>query len=228
MSTAAAPTEDVRTDPTLLLLSEEDDVAVALADLVAGQQVDVAGGSLTVTADVPRGHKVALRAVPAGQDVRKYGQVIGRATADIVPGAHVHTHNLSMSDTERQHEFGVARWRPPAPTGERPTFQGYRRADGRVGTRNYIGVVTSVNCSATAAKLIAEQFRGMALDAFENVDGVVALTHQSGCGLVSGSEGADVLLRTIRGYATHPNIGGLVLLGLGCEMLELDLISADL
>ncbi|RCK70454.1 altronate dehydratase [Desertihabitans brevis] len=212
----------------MLLLSEEDDVAVALADLVAGQQVDVAGGALTVTADVPRGHKVALRAVPAGQDVRKYGQVIGRATADIVPGAHVHTHNLSMSDTERQHEFGVARWRPPAPTGERPTFQGYRRADGRVGTRNYIGVVTSVNCSATAAKLIAEQFRGMALDAFENVDGVVALTHQSGCGLVSGSEGADVLLRTIRGYATHPNIGGLVLLGLGCEMLELDLISADL
>ncbi|HLT62788.1 MAG TPA: UxaA family hydrolase, partial [Microlunatus sp.] len=112
--------------------------------------------------------------------------------------------------------------------GDRPTFLGYRRADGRVGTRNYIGVLTSVNCSSTAARLIADQFRGPALDDHPGVDGVMALTHTSGCGLVDGSAGAEVLLRTLRGYAAHPNFAGLLILGLGCEMMELDLITAEL
>jgi altronate hydrolase len=107
----------------------------------------------------------------------------------------------------------------PAPVGPERTFLGYHRANGRVGTRNYVGVLTSVNCSASTAKMIAEQFRGMALDAFPHVDGVVALTHQSGCGLVPGSDGANTLLRTLRGYAQHPNFGGVLVLGLGCEMV---------
>ena len=151
--------------------------------------------------------------------MRKYGQSIGRATVDITAGDHVHTHNLGMDSSARAYEFGTARTAVPAVSGPPRVFQGYTRANGRVGTRNFVGVLTSVNCSASSAKMIADQFRGMALDAFQNVDGVLALTHQSGCGLVAGSEGANKLVRTLRGYAQHPNIGGLLVLGLGCEMV---------
>ncbi|MEO7587568.1 MAG: UxaA family hydrolase, partial [Arachnia sp.] len=135
--------------------------------------------------------------------------------------------NLGMDDSDRPHEFGTARSGPlPAP-GPMPTFLGYPRANGKVGTRNYIAILTSVNCSATAAKLIAEAFRGAALDEYENIDGVMALTHQSGCGLVPSSEGGQVLLRTLNGYAAHPNIHGLLVLGLGCEMVPVDLLSGN-
>jgi altronate hydrolase len=168
---------------------------------------------------VPRGHKLAVRDLAAGSTVHRYGQSIGLATADILAGGHVHTHNLGMDDTGRDYEFGTARTALTAPSGAPRTFQGYHRANGRVGTRNFVAVLTSVNCSASTATMIADQFRGAALDAFPNVDGVVALTHQSGCGLVAGSEGANVLVRTLRGYARHPNVGGLLVLGLGCEMV---------
>ena len=202
-----------------LLLRPDDDVAVTTRDLAAGTRLRTATGEIVLGGDVPRGHKVAMRDLAAGSAVHKYGQSIGRATADIAAGAHVHVHNLGMDDTARAYEFGTARATLPAPTGPARTFQGYVRANGRVGTRNYIGVLTSVNCSASTAKMIADQFRGAALDTFGNVDGVVALTHQSGCGLVPGSEGANTLLRTLRGYAQHPNFGGLLVLGLGCEMV---------
>jgi altronate hydrolase len=180
----------------------------------------MAGGEMMLPGDVPRGHKLAVRDLPAGCAVHKYGQSIGRASVAIAAGAHVHTHNLAMDDTVRAYEFGTARTELPAPSGPRRTFQGYHRANGRVGTRNFVGVLTSVNCSASAAKMIADQFRGNALAAFPNVDGVVALTHQSGCGLVGGSDGANLLVRTLRGYAAHPNFGGLLVLGLGCEMVS--------
>lgn len=169
---------------------------------------------------VPRGHKVALHDVPAGAQVRKYGQSIGVAKADIVAGEHVHTHNLAMDETEREHELGGSHHEQPAPAGPRPTFQGYRRANGRVGTRNYIGILTSVNCSASTARMIAAQFPQAALSGHESIDGVMALTHTSGCGLVSESEGARVLTRTLTGYAEHPNFAGILVLGLGCEMLS--------
>ncbi|ACQ78853.1 Galactarate dehydratase [Beutenbergia cavernae DSM 12333] len=220
------------TDPALatgvIRLDPEDDVVLAARDLAAGSEVALGDVRLTLLDDVPSGHKVAVTDVPEGGQVRKYGQSIGRATRGIRAGDHVHTQNLGMVEEDRHHEFGSARVTLPEPAGERPTFLGYRRSDRRVGTRNYIGIVTSVNCSATAARLIADQFRGPALDAFPGVDGVVALVHQSGCGLVGESEGAQVLLRTLRGYAAHPNFGGILLLGLGCEMLQLDLVTADL
>lgn len=174
---------------------------------------------LVVRQSVPRGHKLALRPVTAGDQVRKYGQSIGRATRDIAVGDHVHTHNLGMDDEDREYEFGTARVTLPTPAGPPRTFDGYRRADGRWGTRNYVGIVTSVNCSASTARLVADQFRGRALDAFPHVDGVVALTHDTGCGLVPTSEGAQITRRTLRGYADHPNIAALLVLGLGCEML---------
>src|SRR5450631_510922 len=213
-------------DPELLPLAEcaillrpGDDVAVTTRELSAGVRLLTAERELVLAGDVPRGHKLALRALTAGSAVHKYGQSIGRATADIAAGAHVHTHNLGMDDTDRASGFGTALTKQPAPSEPSRTFQGYHRANGRVGTRNFVGVLTSVNCSASSAMMIADLFRGMALDAFPNVDGVVALTHQSGCGLVSGSEGADMLVRTLRGYARHPNFGGLLVLGLGCEMV---------
>ncbi|MEP7191400.1 MAG: altronate dehydratase family protein [Actinomycetota bacterium] len=212
----------VALDECALLLRPGDDVAVTTRELAAGTRVLTTDGELLLAGAVPRGHKLAVRDVPAGSSVRKYGQSIGLATMDIAAGAHVHTHNLGMDDTERAHEFGTALTGPsgqPAVLGPPRTFLGYHRANGRVGTRNFVAVLTSVNCSASSAKMIADQFRGMALDAFPNVDGVVALTHQSGCGLVSGSEGANTLVRTLRGYAQHPNFGGLLVLGLGCEMV---------
>jgi len=202
-----------------LLLGPDDDVAVATGELQGGARLLTATRVLVLPGDVPRGHKLAVRDLPAGSVVHKYGQSIGRASQDIAAGAHVHTHNLGMDDTDRAYEFGTARTQLPAASGPPRTFQGYHRANGRVGTRNFVGVLTSVNCSASAAKMIADQFRGSALDAFGNVDGVVALTHQSGCGLVPGSEGANTLVRTLRGYAAHPNFGGLLVLGLGCEMV---------
>lgn len=203
----------------VLVLRDDDHVGVATRDLPAGTAVPLPGGTtLVVRHGIPRGHKVALRAVPTGGPVHKYGQSIGRATCDIAPGDHVHTHNLGMADDERTYEVGTARTTLPAPTQPR-TFDGYRRADGRWGTRNYVGIVTSVNCSASTARLIADQFRGRVLEAYPHVDGVVALTHDTGCGLVPTSEGAQLTLRTLRGYADHPNIAALLVLGLGCEML---------
>lgn len=203
-----------------LLLRPDDDVAVTTRELPPGTRVRTATVELVVAGGVPRSHKLAVRAVRAGDAVHKYGQSIGRATADIAAGEHVHSHNLGMDASERSHEFGTGRSTLTASAADTArTFEGYHRANGKVGTRNFVGVLTSVNCSASSAKMIADQFRGFALDAFENVDGVVALTHQSGCGLVPGSEGANALVRTLRGYAHHPNFGGLLVLGLGCEMV---------
>ena len=210
----------------VLQLAAGDEVGVATRDLPAGTTLlasagpNGAGQALTVSANVPRGHKIALKPVSAGAPVHKYGQSIGRALTGIRLGDHVHTHNLGMDEVKQDYEFGTARVTPPVPSGPRPTFQGYRRANGKAGTRNYVGILTSVNCSASTARMIADQFRGSALDAFPNVDGVFALTHGSGCGMVMGSAGAEVLVRTLGGYAAHPNFAGLLVLGLGCEMLQ--------
>lgn len=182
-----------------LVLHPADDVAIALCDRPE-----------SVTA----GHKIALRAVPAGAHVRKYGQVIGRASADIAPGDWVHTHNLIMSDDVRDAEVGVDA-QPIKAAEPRATFKGYRRADGRGGTRNFILVLTSVNCSATVARRVADAFPDSTLP--QGVDGVVAFTHQGGCG--GASMGGDVALlqRTLAGYARHPNVSGVLIIGLGCE-----------
>ncbi|QAY71909.1 altronate dehydratase [Xylanimonas protaetiae] len=203
----------------LLALHHGDDVAVATRDLQAGEVLSADGQDVTIRGAVPRGHKVALTDVAAGADVHKYGQVIGRATVPIRAGEHVHGHNLGFEEGHRDHELGGSHTELPVPDGPRPTFQGYRRADGRVGTRSYVAILTSVNCSASTAKMIAAQFTPQVLAAYPNVDGVVALTHQSGCGLVPSSEGGRLLLRTLRGYAAHPNVAGLLVLGLGCEMV---------
>ncbi|MDQ1008767.1 altronate hydrolase [Streptomyces sp. V4I23] len=202
-------------------LQPGDDVYVARKDIAPGTYTDPSGRPMTVAAPVPAGHKLAARALDEGTAVRKYGQVIGFTSRPVTAGDHVHTHNLAFRAFDRDHRTG-ADARPTAyvPAGERATFDGYVRADGRVGTRNYLAVLTTVNCSATAARAIARQVETSGiLSRYPGVDGVVALTHTAGCGTGGpGNEGFDILRRTLTGYAQHPNIAGLLVLGLGCEV----------
>jgi altronate hydrolase len=202
--------------PLTIRLSAADNVVVARADILPGTELP--GERVTSRGHVPAGHKVATSPVAPGEPVRKYNQIIGFATAAIAPGDHVHTHNVAMGDFARDHAF-CADAKPTAfvPEKDRASFEGILRADGRVATRNYLGVLTTVNCSATAARFIADQFRGSALAEFPNVDGVVALGHGTGCGMASEGLGMDLLRRTLGGYARHPNFAGILILGLGCE-----------
>jgi altronate hydrolase len=206
-------------------LHEADNVVVAFRKLDEG----ATAGGLTLRGAVPRGHKVATAAIAVGEPVRKYNQIIGFATAAIEPGDHVHTHNVEFKAFERDYAPGSdATATEMVPEAERATFQGIIRADGRVATRNYLGILTSVNCSATTAKLIADQFRRPGLlDPFPNVDGVVALTHGTGCGMAADGEGLAVLQRTLTGYAEHPNFAGFLMLGLGCEVNQISGVADE-
>ncbi|HWK48140.1 MAG TPA: altronate dehydratase family protein [Stellaceae bacterium] len=213
--------------PMTLRLHPADNVVVARTDILPGTPLP--GEDVATARFVPAGHKIATAPIAAGSPVVKYNQIIGFASTDIGVGEHVHTQNLGMADFARDYAFGAdARPTDFVAEADRATFQGIRRADGRVATRNYIGVLTSVNCSATAARYIAEQFRGPhALAEFPNVDGVVALTHSMGCGMASEGDGVDVLRRTIAGYARHPNFAGVLIVGLGCEANQIGGIMAS-
>jgi altronate hydrolase len=224
----------------VLALHPDDPVAVARRDLQPGDRLLGGDDDLTARDAVPRGHKVALVALEAGALVRKYGQVIGIASRAIAAGEHVHEHNLVSPS--RTGAAGAPMALPPVPRGAAlaitaptasvkhgatppvaatptPRFDGYVRADGRVGTRNYLAVLSSVNCSATVVRRIAAAFAlPGALDDFPGVDGVIAITHRTGCGLAADGEGLDLLRRTLSGYARHPNVGGVVVVGLGCEV----------
>ncbi|MEO2040086.1 MAG: altronate dehydratase family protein, partial [Martelella sp.] len=175
---------------------------------------------------IPRGHKMALEVIPQGAFVRKYGQIIGVATVDIAAGAHVHTLNLGVG-TERGGDAGTSEIQPIAPASVRDTFMGYKRPDGRVGTRNFIGILTTVNCSGSVAHFIAEEAERSGLLAdLSNVDGVVPIAHGSGCGMAGQGEGYETLMRTLAGYAQHPNFGAILLVGLGCEVMQLPVLAA--
>jgi altronate dehydratase len=211
------------TNQTSIRLHPEDNIDIALADLVAGE---VTGG-YTLADGVKRGHKIANQAIPAGENIRRYGQIIGAATCDIARGTHVHVQNLAMTDHAQDYAFGAEATPLPAIDARR-FFQGYRRSDGRSGTRNYLGVLTSVNCSGSVARFIAEQaektdwFR-----ALKNVDGIVPIVHSTGCGMSGENEGYQTLFRTLQGYARNPNFAGILLVGLGCEVMQIpDLIGA--
>ena len=205
-----------------------DNVVIARRQLLGGTLLVDEG--VTVAGLVPPGHKVATRAIAAGQAVRRYDQVIGTATQAIAPGQHVHVHNLAFSSFERSHTPGAG-VTPTAYAREPATFEGIVRDDGRVATRNYIGVLTSVNCSATAARAIADQFRRdirpEALADYPKVDGVVALTHGMGCATDSEGEELRVLRRTLGGYARHPNFAAVLVVGLGCETNQIQGLIAQ-
>ena len=205
-------------DNPIIRIHPADDVVIARHQLVGGTVL--ASEGVTVSGLIPPGHKLAVRAIAAGQPVRRYNQIIGNAKQAIAPGQHVHTHNLEFSSFAREHEAGRGAV-PTAYVDAPATFMGYVRADGRVATRNYIGVLTSVNCSATVARAIADHFRRdihpEALAPFPNVDGVVALTHGGGCATASDGEPLQVLRRTLGGYARHANFASILVVGLGCE-----------
>lgn len=207
-----------QTDTAVIRIHPADNVVIARRQLVSGTRLE--GEGVTVVGLVPPGHKVAVRAIAAGEPVRRYNQIIGVARQAIAPGQHVHTQNLEFSDFER--DYAVGQDAHPTDFVDAPAmFDGIVRADGRIATRNYIGILTSVNCSATVARAIADHFRRdirpEALAACPNVDGVVALTHGAGCATGSDGEPLRVLRRTLGGYARHANFGGLMVVGLGCE-----------
>ncbi|MDR1806517.1 MAG: altronate dehydratase family protein, partial [Propionibacteriaceae bacterium] len=178
-------------------------------------------GVLLIGDDVPQGHKVAVRDVAEGAPVHKYGTAIGIAVCPIEAGRHVHSHNLAYADALDGSARDAARAAVPADPGR--TFDGYPRADGRAGTRNMVGVLATVNCAAATARLIAAEARPF-LAQYPHVDGVAAFTHTGGCGFIPDSPGGQVFLRTLRGYAAHPNLAGLIIVGLGCEMVPVQAI----
>ena len=203
-------------DRLLIRLHPDDNILVTKTALALGQALTDFG--LRARAQVPAGHKIASQRIAAGEPVRKYNAVIGVAARDIEPGDHVHTHNLALVDFERDPAFGQDV--VPVdylPESARARFMGFVREDGRVGTRNFIGILSSVNCSATVIRNIAAHFTPERLAAFPNVDGVAAFAQTSGCGMSSPSEHFDVLRRTLAGYARHANLAGVLIVGLGCE-----------
>jgi altronate hydrolase len=199
----------VRLDPA-------DNVVTATRAL----EVAVAVESTRTRALIPSGHKIATAPIAAGEAVRKYNQLIGYASCDIAAGDHVHTQNVAFRNTDAAYEYGTDLRHVAPATGD--TFMGFKRENGRVGTRNYIAIVTSVNCSATAARMIADHFTPAMMAQFPNVDGVVAFVHGTGCGMGGDGEGFEALQRVMWGYAKHPNHAGVVMVGLGCEMNQID------
>ena len=198
-------------------LDRADNVVTATRALEVGVVIEV----VQTTALIPSGHKIASAAIAKGDPVRKYAQLIGYAATDIKAGDHVHTQNVEFRNTDMAYEF-TTDLRPVVPATTQDTFMGFRRENGRVGTRNYIAIVTSVNCSATAARMIADHFTPDILSQFPNVDGVTAFVHGTGCGMADNGDGFEALQRVMWGYAKHPNHAGVLMVGLGCEMNQID------
>ena len=203
-------------DSPALLLHPDDNVAYVRQTIPAGMQVRVGRYEIKAQDIVEQGHKIALIAISAQQPIRRYGQVIGYATETIGPGEWVHRHNMEPGALTL--DYAISSEVPPDPEpilGR--TFQGFRRADGRAATRNYIGIVSTVNCSAATSKMIAERFNKDLLRDFPNIDGVVPLVHKGGCAFDYDGTEHRLLARTLAGFCRHPNIGAYLIVGLGCE-----------
>jgi altronate hydrolase len=200
-------------------LNAADNIAVARVPLAEGQDLRVSGVAIKVKNPVPAGHKVAIKAIGAGETVHRYGQVIGRAKVAIEPGQHIHVHNLAFEELSFNYEFPAAEVPYPALPASMPAFLGYKREDGRAGTRNFVAVVAASNCAAHTAELIARSYENTAMP--PGVDGVVAFPHGEGCAHSIGPD-TDQLRRTLAGILAHPNVGAAIILGLGCEVNQID------
>jgi altronate dehydratase len=203
---------------SVILLHPRDNVAVARVSLSTGQQIEAGQVTVLTRAPIAAGHKVALRAIRPGEAVFRYGQVIGFATRAIEPGEHVHVHNLAFRELNAAEVIPGSAPAPRAPIVEPATFLGFQRADGRVGTRNYIAIVAASNCAAHTSELIASSFAEEPLPA--SVDGVVAFPHGEGCAHSIGPD-TDQLQRTLMGVLDHPNVSAALILGLGCEVNQI-------
>jgi altronate hydrolase/galactarate dehydratase len=216
-----------------LLLHPSDSVVIAAQSITAGTLLDDVAdldAALTISEDIPTAHKIARVPLEKGEAVLRYGQIIGYARQAIRPGDHIHTHNMEMGD----HFYGAKGAVGKVSKAERPaaverSFDGFHRSDGKVGTRNYLGILTSVNCSGSVARFIAEAaIRDGLLKDFPNIDGIAPIVHGTGCGMADDGEGYETLFRTLSGYARHPNFAGILLVGLGCEMMQVgDLVGKE-
>src|SRR5439155_20949955 len=200
-------------------LNPLDNVAIARVPLSAGAKLRVDGVPIDVLDAIPAGHKIAVARIQPGEVIHRYGQTIGRAKQLIEPGKHVHTHNVSFEELSFHYEFPSGEIPYPAPPKNTATFLGYKRDDGRAGTRNYIAVVAASNCAAHTAELIAASFKDDVMP--PNVDGVVAFPHGEGCGHSIGPDTVQ-LQRTLAGVLDHPNVSSAIILGLGCEVNQID------
>ena len=210
----------------IIRLHPDDNIVVARTDVGLGAAIDSEG--ISSRSQVPAGHKIATAHIRKGEPIRKYNVVIGFAAVDIAPGTMVHSHNTTFSDFQRDYAH-ASEYQPTAllDPAERATFQGIVRSDGRVATRNYIGVLSTVNCSATVVRRIADWFTPERLAEFPNVDGVVAFSHALGCGMEMTGEPMALLRRTIAGYARHANLAAALVVGLGCERNQLGDLMVD-
>ncbi|MFI4927295.1 MAG: UxaA family hydrolase, partial [Burkholderiales bacterium] len=217
--TTEAPPVKLMKGP-VIRLHADDNVVVARVDLPIGVRVESEG--FTTRSQVTAGYKIAARAIRKGEPILKYSVTVGFASADIAPGTMVHSHNTEFREFDRDYAH-ASQYRPVQllPESERATFRGYVRPDGRVGTRNFIGILATVNCSATVVKKIAEWFTPERLADYPNVDGVVAFAHGIGCGMEMTGEPMQLLRRTMAGYARHPNLAAALVIGLGCERNQL-------
>ena len=209
-----------------LRLHAEDNVVVAYDEIGLG--VEIPGEGVRTRNPVPAGYKIATRAIAKGEPIRKYNVVIGFAAKDLVPGAMLHSHNIEFREFDRDYAYAEG-YEPIAmvPEAERAVFQGIQRADGRIATRNYIGICSSVNCSATVIRRIADYFTPERLADYPNVDGVVAFAHGLGCGMELSGEPMALLRRTIAGYATHANLAAAMIIGLGCERNQISGVMSE-
>ncbi|NBO93190.1 MAG: altronate dehydratase [Planctomycetia bacterium] len=199
-------------------LRPEDNVAIAAKHLPEGQTLHVSGRTVTLVARIGLGHKIALEKIPKGDPIRKYGQIIGFAARDIAPGELVHVHNVGADAFQRDYAFCVDRPSTPERPRELRTWHGYDRGDGRYGTRNYIAIISTVNCSVSTNKYIAERFEHSdLLKAYPNIDGILPVTHKAGCAMQYDGPDHRQLDRTLAGFARHANVVAYLLIGLGCE-----------
>jgi len=212
--------------PATIQLNSQDNVAVALGRIPVGTPI---GGGLICRGPIPDGHKIATREIARNEPVRKYGHIIGFASQPIRPGEHVHTHNVGMRDFVRNHAFSAeAHLTEYVPEARQAQFDGIVRADGRIATRNYIGVLATVTCSTSVARFIADRFSHDILAQYPNVDGVVALGHGTGCAMTSDDDGFLLLQRTLAGFVMHPNFAGILIVGLGCEVNQIDRLMTNM
>lgn len=210
----------------VVYLNDDDNICVAARNLEKGQQVTAGGRTVTLKGPIKIGHKIAVGKIGKDEPVRKYGQIIGFTTEAAEPGDWIHSHNLVNGEFVRDYAISSEIPPPPLAITDR-TFQGYRRESGKAGTRNYVGVISNVNCSASVSKYVARRFDEEALKAYPNIDGVVAFTHDSGCGMQLFGQKHQMLNRVMGGMARHPNIGAYVLIGLGCEQATLGNLIDD-
>ncbi len=232
LSSSAGSRGTMPLNEVAVLLHPDDDVIIAKSQLFPRTTLTRDDGDdIVIARMVPPGHKVACRPVPKGNPVRRYGQIIGFASSDIAPGQHVHSHNIEVHQGELEHDYGFGEDVQPVdfvPEHRRRTFMGYRRKDGRVGTRNYVAVLATVNCSSTATRRVADHFRHSdVMKQFPNVDGVLGFPTKGGCGAHYGSPDLGQLQRTMANIVDHPNVAAYVILSLGCEINQPDdLIAA--